>query len=102
MKWPQEDRRFDRRKLMLQGGGKFNGAMLKAGLIDELSYITVPVADGGVGISTFFDIPGDAPTRAAATLRLLSHKQMPGSVIWARYRVVAALSRQQRRNAYLR
>ncbi len=79
---------FKLRKLMLQGGGKFNGAMLKAGLVDEISHITVPIADGGVGISTFFDIPGDAPSRAAGTLRLISHKQMPGSVIWARYRVV--------------
>ena len=80
---------FKLRKLMLQGGGKFNGAMLKAGVVDEISHITVPVADGGVGVSTFFDIPGDASARAAATLRLMSHKQMPGSVIWARYRVVA-------------
>jgi riboflavin biosynthesis pyrimidine reductase len=80
---------FKLRKLMLQGGGKFNGAMLKAGLVDEISHITVPVADGGAGVSTFFDIPGDAPVRAAGILRLMSHKQMPGSVIWARYRVVA-------------
>ncbi len=80
---------FKLRKLMLQGGGKFNGAMLKAGLVDEISHITVPVADGGMGVSTFFDIPGVAPARAASTLRLMSHKQMPGSVIWARYRVVA-------------
>ena len=38
---------FRLRKLMLQGGGKFNGAMLKAGLVDEISQITVPVVDGG-------------------------------------------------------
>ena len=80
---------FKLRKLMLQGGGKLNGAMLKAGLVDEISHITVPVADGGVGVSSFFDIPGDPPARAAGTLRLMSHKQLPGSVIWARYRVVA-------------
>jgi 2,5-diamino-6-(ribosylamino)-4(3H)-pyrimidinone 5'-phosphate reductase len=82
-------RLFKLRKLILQGGGKFNGAMLKAALVDEISHITVPVADGGAGVSTFFDIPGDAPARAAGTLRLMSHKQMPGSVIWARYRAVA-------------
>lgn len=80
---------FKLRKLILQGGGKFNGAMLKAGLVDEISHLTVPVADGGMGISSFFDIPGQAPAKAAATLRLLSHKLMPGGVIWARYRVVA-------------
>lgn len=80
---------FKVRKLMLQGGGKFNGAMLKAGLIDEISHITVPVADGGVGVSSFFDIPGEVSSKAAATLRLVSHRRLPGSVIWARYRVVA-------------
>ncbi|HVV73428.1 MAG TPA: dihydrofolate reductase family protein [Verrucomicrobiae bacterium] len=80
---------FKLRKLMLQGGGKFNGAMLKAGLIDELSHITVPVADGGAGISSFFDIPGEPPPRAAAALRLLSLRRLRGDVIWARYRVVA-------------
>jgi len=79
---------FKLRKLMLQGGGRFNGAMLKAGLVDEISHLTVPVADGGVGISSMFDIPGDAPAKAAAKLRLLSHKRLPGGVIWARYRVV--------------
>jgi 2,5-diamino-6-(ribosylamino)-4(3H)-pyrimidinone 5'-phosphate reductase len=84
---------FKLRKLMLQGGGKFNGAMLRAGLIDEISHITVPVADGGVGVSSFFDIPGNPPGKAAATLRLLSQKQLPGSVIWARYRVIAKHTR---------
>lgn len=80
---------FHLRKLMLQGGGKFNGAMLQAGLVDEISQVVVPVADGGVGISTFFDIPGNPPPKAAATLRLVSHKQLPGSVVWLRYRVIS-------------
>jgi riboflavin biosynthesis pyrimidine reductase len=78
---------------MLQGGGKFNGAMLHAGLVDEISHVIVPVADGGAGISTFFDIPGDPPPRAAATLRLLSRKPLPGGVTWLRYRVVSRHTR---------
>jgi len=82
-------RAFQLRKLMLQGGGKFNGAMLKAGLVDEISHITVPIADGGVGISAFFDIPGRPPLMAAATLRLISHKTLPGGVVWDRYKVMA-------------
>jgi 2,5-diamino-6-(ribosylamino)-4(3H)-pyrimidinone 5'-phosphate reductase len=86
-------RAFKLRKLMLQGGGKFNGAMLKAGLIDEMSHLTVPIADGGSGVSSFFDIPGNPPKKAAATLRLVSHKLMPGGVIWARYKVVARHTR---------
>src|SRR5512133_254386 len=80
---------FHLRKLMLQGGGTFNGAMLKAGLVDEISQVIVPVADGCVGVTGFFDIPGKPPPRAAATLRLLSRKELPGSVTWLRYRVVS-------------
>jgi riboflavin biosynthesis pyrimidine reductase len=79
---------FKLRKLMLQGGGKFNGAMLQVGLVDEISHITVPVADGGMEISSMFDIPGDAPPKAAAILRLLSQKQLPGGVMWCRYKVI--------------
>ena len=86
-------RAFKLRKLMLQGGGAFNGAMLRAGLVDEISHLTVPVADGGVGVASMFDIPGKPPARAAAKLRLLSRKQMPGGVIWARYRVIARNTR---------
>jgi riboflavin biosynthesis pyrimidine reductase len=78
---------FKLRKLMLQGGGTFNGAMLKAGLIDEISHLTVPIADGGTGVQTMFDIPGESPAKSAAMLKLQSHRLMPGGVIWARYKV---------------
>lgn len=77
--------RFHLRKLMLQGGGRFNGAMLQAGLVDEISHITVPVADGGEGVPSFFD--GGPSVKAAATLRLLSMKKMPGGAVWCRYKV---------------
>ena len=84
---------FHLRKLMLQGGGKFNGAMLHAGLVDEISQVMVPVADGGTGISSFFDIPGDPPPKAAASLRLLSRKPLAGGVTWLRYRIIAKHTR---------
>jgi riboflavin biosynthesis pyrimidine reductase len=75
------------RKLMLEGGGTFNGAVLKAGLIDEISQVIVPVVDGGAGIPGICDIPGKAPRHAAAALRLINHRKLPGGVIWIRYRV---------------
>jgi riboflavin biosynthesis pyrimidine reductase len=74
------------KKLMLQGGGKFNGMMLQAGLVDEISHITVPVADGGTPVATMFD--GNPSKKAAATLRLFSHKLLPGGAMWCRYKVV--------------
>jgi riboflavin biosynthesis pyrimidine reductase len=82
-------RQFKLKKLMLEGGGTMNGAFLRDGLIDEISHITVPVADGGTGIQTVFDIPGNAPPKAAAHLRLASLKKLPGGVLWARYKVTS-------------
>jgi len=76
------------RKLMLEGGGRFNGAMLKAGLIDEISQVIVPVVDGGAGVSSLFDIPGRTPPAAAASLRTIGHRVLSGGVHWLRYRVV--------------
>lgn len=79
---------FRIKKLLLEGGGKFNGSMLKAGLVDEISQVVVPVADGGTGISSIFDIPGVAPKQAAASLRLIKQQKLPGGVNWFRYRVI--------------
>lgn len=76
------------RKLMLEGGGTFNGSMLRAGLIDEISLVIVPVVDGGgPEITGVFDAPGTPPARAAGTLRVTSHRTLRGGVHWFRYRV---------------
>jgi 2,5-diamino-6-(ribosylamino)-4(3H)-pyrimidinone 5'-phosphate reductase len=80
--------RLGLRKLLLEGGGTFNGAMLKAGLVDEISQVVVPIVDGGMGIATLFDIPGRPPRKAAGKLRLLEQRKLPGGVNWFRYRVV--------------
>jgi riboflavin biosynthesis pyrimidine reductase len=77
--------RFGIRKLLLEGGGKINGSFLAAGLIDELSILVAPVADGSVGTPSLFDAGG---RRAAArTLKLLSMEKRAGGIVWLRYRV---------------
>ena len=73
---------------MLEGGGTFNGAVLKAGLIDEISQVIVPIIDGGTGVPGICDIPGKTPKNAAAGLRVINHKKLPGGVNWFRYRVM--------------
>ncbi len=82
---------FKLRKLMLQGGGTFNGSVLRAGLVDEISQVIVPIADGGgAEVQDLFYLPPNekTPAKAAAVLRLTSKKQLPGGVVWLRYRVV--------------
>ena len=80
-------RRLGLEYLMLEGGGAFNGAMLAAGLVDEISQVIVPVVDGGAGVESIFDLPSRSK-RAAARLRLISHRSLPGSAHWFRYRVL--------------
>ena len=77
--------RFGVRTLMLEGGGRINGAMLRAGLIDELSLLVAPVADGRIGTPALFDIEGDdvAPYRLA----LDTVERRADDVLWLRYRV---------------
>jgi riboflavin biosynthesis pyrimidine reductase len=77
------------RKLMLEGGGTFNGAVLKAGLIDEISQVILPIIDGGTGVPGICDVPGKAAKNAPAALRVINHKKLPGGVNWFRYRVTS-------------
>jgi hypothetical protein len=80
--------RFGVRTLMLEGGGKINGGMLRAGLIDEVSLLVAPVADGRIGTPTLFDILGDdvAPRKVA----LGEIERRTDDVLWLRYRVVSS------------
>jgi 2,5-diamino-6-(ribosylamino)-4(3H)-pyrimidinone 5'-phosphate reductase len=81
-------RAFHLKKAMVQGGGAMNGSFLAAGLLDEISHLTLPVADGGREIQTFFDIPGPPPKKAAAKLKLFWQKRLPGGVTWSKYKVL--------------
>jgi len=76
---------FGIRKLLLEGGGKINGSFLAADLIDELSVLIAPVADGGVGTPTLFD--AKSGRGVARALRLISVAKLRGDVVWLRYKV---------------
>ena len=80
--------RFGVRTIMLEGGGRINGAMLRAGLVDEVSLLVAPVADGRVGMPALFDVDhGDA-----RPWRLVLHgvERRTDDVLWLRYLVVGS------------
>lgn len=75
---------FGIKRLLLEGGGKVNGTFLDAGLVDELSVLVLPIADGTVGNASLFDA---GPRGAPRTMQLKSSKTLPGGVVWLRYDV---------------
>jgi len=79
---------FGIKRLLLEGGGIVNGSFLKAGLIDELSQLVMPFADGSIGTSTLFDAEQGYTKRKATKLRLKSAKTLAGGVIWMRYDII--------------
>jgi len=70
-----------------RAGGGLNGALLRAGLIDEVQVILLPALIGGLGTPTSFDGPplldGELPT----PLRLLTVQTTADGVVWLRYEV---------------
>jgi len=80
--------RFGIRTLLLEGGGRVNGGMLAAGLVDEVSILVAPVADGRIGTPAVFDVEGSGASPRQLTLE--SVERRPGDMIWLRYRVVSS------------
>lgn len=87
-------RDFGLETLLLEGGGRINGAFLKAGLIDEISVLVYPGIDGLAGVSSIFEHQGPVDDHPAAgrSLRHLSTETLDGGTVWLRYKVEAAPS----------
>jgi len=73
------------RRLLLEGGGRINGSFLEEGLIDELSILIAPLANGSNGTPTLFDT--GRRTSHGTKLRLTAVKRLENDIVWLRYRV---------------
>jgi len=71
-------------------GGRLNGALLRAGLVDEVNVELLPAIIGGRETPSLFDAPVLGPGELPARLRLLSAQVQANGRIWLRYQVVAA------------
>lgn len=80
--------KFNVKTLMLEGGGRINGGMLRAGLIDEVSLLIAPVADGRTATPALFDIDGAGVT--PHRLALESVERRDDDILWLRYRVAGS------------
>ena len=72
--------------LMLEGGGHINGSLLSAGVIDELSLLILPLADGTTGTPTTFEIPKGLKPHHAREMKLHAVQKLDHDVVWLRYK----------------
>jgi len=77
------------KRLLLEGGGGANGALLRAGLVDELHLILCPAVDGAKGAPSVFDsAESEADRRAPVTaMTLESSRALEGGAMLLRYRI---------------
>jgi riboflavin biosynthesis pyrimidine reductase len=78
---------FGIKTLMLEGGGRINGSLLNAGLIDELSLLVLPLADGTAGTPTAFEVGNYLPKEPARELKLIDVQKLQHDVLWLRYKL---------------
>ncbi|PRY35671.1 RibD family protein [Umezawaea tangerina] len=70
-----------------QAGGGLNGALLRAGLVDELHVVTIPALVGGLGTPSVVDGPPLALGEAPVRLRTVDVVVGDHGTVWAHYEV---------------
>jgi len=76
--------------LLSTAGGRLNGALLRAGLVDEVNVELLPGVVGGLDTPSLFDSPALGPEENPVRLELIS-ALVPGAggQVWLRYRTVS-------------
>lgn len=74
--------------LQCQGGSALNGALLRNGLVDEISLVIAPLAVGGVKTPTLFDAVDLHSVQEITRLRLSHCQGLDGGALWLRYEVL--------------
>lgn len=76
---------FSIERLMVAGGGMMNWSFLQDNLLDELSLVIAPVADGDTMAVSIFEKAYFLPVRKPAVFDLKDVKQIEGGSLWLRY-----------------
>lgn len=80
--------RYNVTRLVCMGGGGMNGALLQAGLVNEVSVVLVPFAVGCISTPTLFDLSELPTPDDIFRLQLISCERIKQNFVWLRYQVV--------------
>lgn len=75
-------------RVLSTAGGRLNGALLKAGLADEVSLDIFPALIGGAQTAVSFSLPALGPEDQPIRLELVSAETLPNGHVGLRYRVL--------------
>ena len=80
---------FGVERIIVQGGGTLNGAILKQGLINEISILYAPSIDGLAGVPSIYNYIGekDELPQEGQALQLLGVQTFEEGAVWIHYRV---------------
>lgn len=78
---------FSIEKIMLEGGGCLNGSFLNDGLMDEISLLLLPIADGTPNTQTVLEISHPLRKNPATHLHLAEVHQLKEDVLWLKYKI---------------
>lgn len=78
---------FNIKRMMLGGGGTINWSFIQNGLVDEISMILAPIANGDPNGNRFFTAKEPYSSIEPAAFKLESVKELEHSTLWIRYTV---------------
>jgi 2,5-diamino-6-(ribosylamino)-4(3H)-pyrimidinone 5'-phosphate reductase len=80
--------RFGVKLIRVDSGGALNGALLRAGLIDEVSVLIEPSLVGGTTPRSIFTASDLTCPDGVIQLKLVHVEQLRGEAVWLRYEVM--------------
>ena len=80
--------RFGVQSVRVDSGGVLNGALLRAGLVDEVSVIISPSLAGGITPNSIYQAEDLGSQQGIISLKLIQFERLDVDSIWLRYEVV--------------
>lgn len=81
------NRRYNVTTIRVDSGGALNGALLREGLVDEVSVLHAPALVGGGSSKTMFTEPDIGTAQGVIGLKLEHVGKLRDDVVWTRYKV---------------